>query len=169
MQLAKAQRQAMFEGGFPEQFHHFMIASSTPPPPPSSSLALSFPLQAPPSPLPQATFPITAPYPSSHSSAPLLLHLQPQLDLDLDVLPHKHDEKQQQQVMMINASSAASSLELARDRGSGIPDQLLFDPWTNDEVLALLRIRSSIEYWLPDFTWEHVSRYTLPTSHIFIV
>ncbi|KAF7129248.1 hypothetical protein RHSIM_Rhsim10G0109000 [Rhododendron simsii] len=149
----------MFEGGFPEQFHHFMIASSTPPPPPSSSLALSFPLQAPPSPLPQATFPITAPpYPSSHSSAPLLLHLQPQLDLDLDVLPHKHDEKQQQQVMMINASSAASGLELGRDRGSGIPDQLLFDPWTNDEVLALLRIRSSIEYWLPDFTWEHVSR-----------
>lgn len=159
----------MFEGGFPEQFHHFMIASSStpPPPPPSSSLALPFPLQgAPSSPvLPRTcTFPITTPYPSSHSSAPLLLHLQApqiQLDLDLDVLPNKHDDHhhKHQQVMMINTShTTASSLELGRDRGSGVPDQLLFDPWTNDEVLALLRIRSSIEYWLPDFTWEHVSR-----------
>ncbi|KAL4380013.1 hypothetical protein GQ457_02G034630 [Hibiscus cannabinus] len=31
-------------------------------------------------------------------------------------------------------------------------------PWSNDEVLALLRIRSSMETWFPEFTWEHVSR-----------
>ncbi|KAG8479104.1 hypothetical protein CXB51_028977 [Gossypium anomalum] len=31
-------------------------------------------------------------------------------------------------------------------------------PWSNDEVLALLRVRSSIENWFPEFTWEHVSR-----------
>ncbi|KAL0380100.1 UNVERIFIED_CONTAM: Trihelix transcription factor GTL2 [Sesamum angustifolium] len=30
--------------------------------------------------------------------------------------------------------------------------------WSNDEVLALLRLRSSMEMWFPDFTWEHVSR-----------
>ncbi|KAE8684181.1 NIMA-related serine/threonine kinase 1 isoform 1 [Hibiscus syriacus] len=31
-------------------------------------------------------------------------------------------------------------------------------PWSNDEVLALLRVRSSMEPWFPEFTWEHVSR-----------
>ncbi|KAK8633751.1 hypothetical protein V6N13_014589 [Hibiscus sabdariffa] len=31
-------------------------------------------------------------------------------------------------------------------------------PWSNDEVLALLRIRSSMETWFPEFTWEHVAR-----------
>ncbi|GMI65231.1 GT-2Like protein [Hibiscus trionum] len=31
-------------------------------------------------------------------------------------------------------------------------------PWSHDEVLALLRIRSSTETWFPEFTWEHVSR-----------
>ncbi|VFQ66303.1 unnamed protein product [Cuscuta campestris] len=31
-------------------------------------------------------------------------------------------------------------------------------PWSNDEVLALLKIRSNMEIWFPDFTWEHVSR-----------
>ncbi|KAK9291592.1 hypothetical protein L1049_019541 [Liquidambar formosana] len=32
------------------------------------------------------------------------------------------------------------------------------DPWSNDEVLALLKVRSSMENWFTDFTWEHVSR-----------
>ncbi|CAI9102592.1 OLC1v1000885C1 [Oldenlandia corymbosa var. corymbosa] len=31
-------------------------------------------------------------------------------------------------------------------------------PWSNDEVLTLLRIRSGMENWFPEFTWEHVSR-----------
>ncbi|XP_021891239.1 trihelix transcription factor GTL2-like [Carica papaya] len=31
-------------------------------------------------------------------------------------------------------------------------------PWSSDEVLALLRIRSSMENWFPEFSWEHVSR-----------
>ncbi|XP_062084509.1 trihelix transcription factor GTL2 [Humulus lupulus] len=31
-------------------------------------------------------------------------------------------------------------------------------PWSEDEVLALLGIRSTMENWFPDFTWEHVSR-----------
>lgn len=34
------------------------------------------------------------------------------------------------------------------------------DPeWSHNEILALLRIRSNIENWFSDFTWEHVSRY----------
>lgn len=33
------------------------------------------------------------------------------------------------------------------------------DPaWSLDELLALLRIRSSLENWFPELTWEHVSR-----------
>ncbi|KAL1561887.1 trihelix transcription factor GTL2-like [Salvia divinorum] len=32
------------------------------------------------------------------------------------------------------------------------------DPWSNDELLALLKLRSTTEIWFPDFTWEHVSR-----------
>lgn len=30
--------------------------------------------------------------------------------------------------------------------------------WAGNEVLALFRIRSSMENWFPEFTWEHVSR-----------
>lgn len=48
----------------------------------------------------------------------------------------------------------SSNLELDRERS----EPKLIDPWSNDEVLALLRIRSSMENWFPDFTWEHVSR-----------
>ncbi|XP_057763691.1 trihelix transcription factor GTL2 [Salvia miltiorrhiza] len=32
------------------------------------------------------------------------------------------------------------------------------DPWSHDELLALLKLRSTMEIWFPDFTWEHVSR-----------
>lgn len=32
------------------------------------------------------------------------------------------------------------------------------DSWSNDEVIHLLRIKSSSESWFRDFTWDHVSR-----------
>ncbi|KVH91115.1 hypothetical protein Ccrd_006869 [Cynara cardunculus var. scolymus] len=32
------------------------------------------------------------------------------------------------------------------------------DSWSNDEVIQLLRIKSSSENWFHDFTWDHVSR-----------
>ena len=39
------------------------------------------------------------------------------------------------------------------------------DPaWSLDELLALLRIRSSLENWFPELTWEHVSRY----KHVYM-
>lgn len=57
----------------------------------------------------------------------------------------------------------SSNLELDRERS--VPK--LIDPWSNDEVLALLRIRSSMENWFPDFTWEHVSRYLNTTYEVF--
>ena len=35
-------------------------------------------------------------------------------------------------------------------------------PWSNDELLALFRLRSSMDNtWFPDFIWENVSRYVL--------
>ncbi|KAK9068318.1 hypothetical protein SSX86_012429 [Deinandra increscens subsp. villosa] len=32
------------------------------------------------------------------------------------------------------------------------------EPWSNDEVIQLLRIKSSSENWFKDLTWDHVSR-----------
>ncbi|XP_075477477.1 LOW QUALITY PROTEIN: trihelix transcription factor GTL2-like [Primulina tabacum] len=32
------------------------------------------------------------------------------------------------------------------------------DPWSADELLALLKVRSSMENWFPDMSWELVSR-----------
>lgn len=160
----------MFEGGFLEQFHHFMIPSSTPTSssssPTPSSLALSFPLHIP-SPSSTQTFPITPPPAAAAACStfefpyPVPPPVLPLLQLDL---PHKVDDEKLLVTMIDNPTSR--SLELQRDRRSRIPNQLLFNPWTNDEVLALLRIRSSIQSWLPDFTWEHVSRYRLDFTYI---
>ncbi|KAJ4957072.1 hypothetical protein NE237_013855 [Protea cynaroides] len=38
------------------------------------------------------------------------------------------------------------------------PTSQLADPWTEEEILALWRVRSSIESGFTDFLWEHVSR-----------
>lgn len=139
----------MFDG-LPDQFHQFIVSR------PSLPLPLSFPLHASSSP---NTFP--APYdpynPSPHHHHHHLPALQPTL-LHPAALHHKdhHEHKQQQQ----NNFPSSMNLEIIqRDHGSSISDDPP-DPWTNDEVLALLRIRSTVENWLPDFTWEHVSRYS---------
>jgi len=44
-----------------------------------------------------------------------------------------------------------------------LPD--LTDSWTNDELLALFRIRSTMENWFPEHTWDHVSRYLYVPLH----
>ncbi|XVF42161.1 hypothetical protein PTKIN_Ptkin01aG0337600 [Pterospermum kingtungense] len=49
------------------------------------------------------------------------------------------------------------NVEIERERSMAEPIDNNH-PWSNDEVLALLRIRSSVENWFPEFTWEHVSR-----------
>ncbi|XP_042486422.1 trihelix transcription factor GTL2-like [Macadamia integrifolia] len=38
------------------------------------------------------------------------------------------------------------------------PSSQIADPWTEEEILALWRIRSSIQSGFTDFIWEHVSR-----------
>ncbi|KAL7239279.1 hypothetical protein ACSBR2_005227 [Camellia fascicularis] len=127
----------MFDG-VPDQFHQF-IASRT-----SIPLPLSFPLHG----STQTTFPTFDPFPS-HQTLQLQSHLLPQLHHHPPPpTTHKAEEKEQQN------SFISTSLELERERS--VSEAI--DPWSNDEVLALLRIRSSMENWFPDFTWEHVSR-----------
>ncbi|KAA8544956.1 hypothetical protein F0562_019649 [Nyssa sinensis] len=125
----------MFDG-VPDQFHQF-IASRT-----SLPLPLSFPLHG-----SSPTFPSFDPYPSHHHQ---ILLQQPHLNLQQlhHQSPTQKDEEKEEH------SSLSTNLELERERSIPAP----VDPWSNDEVLALLRIRSSMENWFPDFTWEYVSR-----------
>ncbi|KAK7277839.1 hypothetical protein RJT34_22857 [Clitoria ternatea] len=132
----------MFDG-VPDQFHQFI----TPPPRTSSSLPLHlpFPLQP-----PNTTFPSSFdPYNNNNNP-----HHHHQLPLQPNLLHHpsstqKHEQKQESTTIPMN-------FEIQRDQRQQLPE--LVDPWTNDEVLALLRIRSSMETWFPELTWEHVSR-----------
>ncbi|CAK9181714.1 unnamed protein product [Ilex paraguariensis] len=123
----------MFDG-VPDQFHQF-IASRT-----SLPIPFSFPLHEAPPP-----FPSFDPYPSHQRlqvQHPHLLH-----QLDHQSPPNKDADKEE-------SASLPTNLQLERERSMPEP----IDPWSNDEVLALLRIRSSMENWFPQFTWEHVSR-----------
>ncbi|PSS10195.1 Trihelix transcription factor [Actinidia chinensis var. chinensis] len=128
----------MFDG-IPEQFHQFIASSRTSVHP----LSLSFPLHG----STTQTFPSFDPFPSSHHQP---LQLQPHLLPQLHHPPTNHKQEEEREAN----SFLSTSLELERERSVAGP----IDPWSSDEVLALLRIRSSMENWLPDFTWEHVSR-----------
>ncbi|CAJ2628561.1 unnamed protein product [Trifolium pratense] len=131
----------MFDG-VPDQFHQFITPRTS-----SSSLPLHlpFPLSTP----NNNTFPTFDPY-----NQQLPLQVQPN-NLLHPLHHHKNDEHKQQN----NTTSTPSMNNFQideRDQRQILPQ--LIDPWTNDEVLALLKIRSSMENWFPDFTWEHVSR-----------
>lgn len=120
----------MFNGVPQEQFHQFIASSRT---------ISSFPLHHDhSSSVPNTTFSTSTStfdvYPPPHFLHHL--HHQPVVALNKD-----EEEKAQQ------ATTSAA-----------LPQQIV-DPWSNDEVLSLLRIRSSMENWFPDLTWEHVSRY----------
>lgn len=131
--------------GVPDQFHQFITPRTS-----SSSLPLHLPF---PLSTPNNTFPPFDPYnqqnhPSQHHQLPL--QVQPNLLHPLH--PHKDDEDKEQN----STTPSMNNFQIERDQRQILPQ--LIDPWTNDEVLALLKIRSSMESWFPDFTWEHVSR-----------
>ncbi|RDX78873.1 Trihelix transcription factor GTL2, partial [Mucuna pruriens] len=130
----------MFDG-VPDQFHQFITPRTSLP------LHLPFPLHA--SGTPNTTFHTNFdPYnPSHHHHHHQLPSLQP--NHLLHPLHHKDEEKEENSTVPMN-------FEIQRDQRQQLPE--LVDPWTNDEVLALLRIRSSMESWFPELTWEHVSR-----------
>lgn len=130
----------MFEG-VADQFHQFIASRTTSLPLPS----LSFP------PLHGSSnttnFPSFYPYTATAATTfqpvlqPNLLH-----SLHQGSPTNKNDEKQENNLMAMN-------LKFERERS--IPE--LVNPWSNDEVLPLLRIRSSMDNWFPEFTWEHAS------------
>ncbi|XP_014514854.1 trihelix transcription factor GTL2 [Vigna radiata var. radiata] len=130
----------MFDG-VPEQFHQFITPRTSLP------LHLPFPLHA--SANPNTTFPSNFdPYNPHHHQLPLqpttLLH-------PLHHPPHP-THKDEQHKEQNTAVALPMNFQIQRDQ------RHLIHPWTNDEVLSLLRIRSSMESWFPELTWEHVSR-----------
>ncbi|KAF3454341.1 hypothetical protein FNV43_RR04788 [Rhamnella rubrinervis] len=138
----------MFDGVPAEQLHQFIASSRT-------SLPLSsFPLHANSSP---NTFSINNSFDAYNSHHHQQVPLQPPpppppSDL-LQPLHHQsppahknHEDKQENNLVSVNE----------RDRSVSMLEPINA-PWTNDEVLALLRVRSNMENWFPDFTWEHIS------------
>ncbi|KAM7511828.1 hypothetical protein LguiB_010703 [Lonicera macranthoides] len=114
--------------GVQDQYHQFIASRSSLP------IPLSFPLHG------STAYPSFDPYPSSHDDQTLLHNLPP---------TKKVDDQQGENSLI------STNLELERQR-SALSETV--DLWSNDEVLALLRIRSSVENWFPDLIWEHVSR-----------
>jgi len=138
----------MFDG-VPDQFHQFITPRTSLP------LHLPFPLHA--SATPNTFSSNFDPYNPSHQ-----LPLQPNTLLHPLHHPpssHKDEAKPQNAIIPMN-------FDIQRDQRQQLPQ--LIDPWTNDEVLALLRIRSSMESWFPELTWEHVSRYQLINLTLFL-
>lgn len=136
-QLGKKKKKKMF--GVPqEQFHQLIASSRT-----LSSLPIN--------PLPFSTssphpFPINFDaYPSSSPPPPQSHHLLHQLHQPPLLLPNKEDD-----------NDTHNKVQETTIHLQGV--EHIMDPWSNDEVLSLLRIRSSMDNWFPDFTWEHVSR-----------
>lgn len=161
----------MFDGVPAEQFHQFLASSRT-----SLPIPLSFPLHhhgisAPPPITPSPTFlgcfdPYTSPQtlelqPHHHHHHQSGLHHQlnhqsppPPTTSTTTINRRVHAEEKEESN---NGGMISRNLEIEREGSISAPIPI-DHPWSNDEVLALLRIRSSMENWFPDFTWEHVSR-----------
>ncbi|GAB4835990.1 hypothetical protein Ancab_000909 [Ancistrocladus abbreviatus] len=134
----------MFDG-VQDQFHQFLASSRANNPNSLPSVPLSFSLYSSNSPTYHAfDVPFPPPPPAPH---PQQLFPTPHL---IQTLHYKEDHEEKEAISGLLTSS------LVLEKGRLMPDSI--DPWSNEEVLALLRIRSSMETWFPDFTWEHVSR-----------
>ncbi|KAG6645470.1 hypothetical protein CIPAW_08G125100 [Carya illinoinensis] len=111
----------------------------------------------------RTTLPLSPSFPVLHAfSSPNIFpsydHYDPSLSLQPNLLhplhqqssTHKdhHEEKQENNLVSMNLDTD--------QRQRSLPDPI--ESWANEEVLALLRIRSGMENWFPEFTWEHVSR-----------
>ncbi|KAI9076493.1 hypothetical protein K1719_041479 [Acacia pycnantha] len=113
----------------PEQFHQFIA--------PRTSLPL------------HPSLPPFDAYNPSHHHLPLPpLPPPPNLLSPLHLKDEQHEQQQTSMNFEIN------------EREPRLGEHELIDStsWTDDEVLALLRIRSDLDTWFPELTWEHVSR-----------
>ena len=168
----------MFDGVPHDQLHQFIASSRSAP----SSLPLpfsSFPLHQ--TSLISSSFDPFHPQSHPHHQLvlPLQQHHQQQQPVHHFLHPilhqsapatnnsHKSCVNEGKQAPNTLVSPAVNLPEIARER-SVLPQVPDTDdhPWSNDEVLALLGIRSTMESWLPDFTWEHVSGYV--TTHLCV-
>ncbi|KAK6233019.1 hypothetical protein SCA6_003092 [Theobroma cacao] len=155
----------MFDG-VPDQFHQFIASSAAAAAAAAVAAArtttLPLPLSFPPLHLANSSNGFTSfdtLYTSnSHNQVPP--QLQQQQPHFLHPL-HPQHQTQKNEEKEENTGLVRMNMEIERERS--MPESIdnhhhHHHPWSNDEVLALLRIRSSIENWFPEFTWEHVSR-----------
>ncbi|KAJ0014759.1 hypothetical protein Pint_20532 [Pistacia integerrima] len=156
----------MFDGVPAEQFHQFITSSTRP------SLPLPLPLSFSSSALHlhhhhhassnTNIFPTFDPYTSTPPPSQQLLqlphhHFLHPLHHHQQYSPAQKNHQDKQENNNSSSSLVAMNFEIERDRS--IPEPVEVDPtWSNEEVLSLLRIRSSFENWFPEFIWEHVSR-----------
>lgn len=154
--------------GVPEQFHQFIASRTTTPLPLSHPLTL--PLHVSPSPPPPTFSNFIDPQQLSHQH--LQQHQHHQLYQQQSHLLHQlHQQQQQQSASTVQQVMVHHHHQQRQDEGKEDEEEQLRervrsvsemgDPWEKEEVLALLRIRSSMGHGFSDFIWGHVSRYTL--------
>lgn len=163
----------MFEGSVSEQLHQFLTPRTTTTPTPNSS-SLPLPLNFAPN-LINFHHPFFDSYNITNPLHPHLLHSPNP--------PHQnngsgHDEEKPDATPTTTATelhAVAMDLEAGRDNNNNTNRSILMDDhhqqhhWSNDELLALLRIRSNMDNCFPESTnWEHVSRYIIKFNVIFI-
>lgn len=167
----------MFDG-MPEQFYQFLAAATTTSRTAPTNitattaatvgslpLPLSFSLHHHAAAAAAASFPTYSPSPPPP---------QPTFDPPYHLMHHHHHHAHHSQYFSRNEvvvkdettlnhpppSALPSSLQDASETQISSSMMLLPEiPWSNDEMLALFRIRSSMDNtWFPDFIWENVSR-----------
>lgn len=160
----------MFEGGsVSEQLHQFLTPRTTPPPPNSNSLPLiplNFALHS-----PNFNFhpfdSYNATSTTHHHHHQIHLHHHPHHLLHhQSPNPHGDDKNDDKTTTTGTGSNLQVGVDLEVGRENNNNRSILMedhhiihhDQWSNDELLALLRIRSNIENCFPESTWEHVSR-----------
>ncbi|XP_043693274.1 trihelix transcription factor GTL1-like [Telopea speciosissima] len=149
--------------GIPDQFYQFIDSRTTP-----LTLPFSLPLHISPSSFSPLDPPPSHPQHQQHqqqqqqlffqSHHPLLhhhhLHRQSptvQDDDDEEEEEEEEEEQEEEREEMGRTNMEVHVLNLK-------PTSQLADPWTEEEILALWRVRSSIESGFTDFLWEHISR-----------
>ncbi|KAL5837807.1 hypothetical protein ACOSQ3_014976 [Xanthoceras sorbifolium] len=164
----------MFDG-VPEQLHQFIASSRTTLPLPSLSFSSSLHHHhhhhhhnhnhhgGSSNPNNNTIFPTFDPFTSSTTNSSSSPQVQV-LPLQPSFLHPPFNHQQQQQSQQAHKTSEQEKQESDNSSslvGIILRNNLESNPeacWSNDEVLALLRIRSSLDNWFPESTWEHVSR-----------
>ncbi|XVE62828.1 hypothetical protein DITRI_Ditri06bG0151400 [Diplodiscus trichospermus] len=154
----------MFDG-VPDQFHQFIASSASVAAATARTRTVPLPISFPPLHNLSSSNGFTSFDPLfTTSNTAHHHHVSPQMQQQppfLHPLHHQHQPaapvQKSTEEQEDHTSLVGFNMEIERERSMSEPIDN-HHPWSNDEVLALLRIRSSMENWLPEFTWEHVSR-----------